>query len=76
MKNLYVKIVLQHPRMVLAALTIILVFLAFQATKLEVDASAESLLLEDDEDLRYSREINARYKTPDFLVITFSPTPP
>ncbi len=73
MKNLYVKIVLQHPRMVLAALTIILVFLASQATKLEVDASAESLLLEDDEDLRYSREINARYKTPDFLVITFSP---
>ncbi|MCH7651920.1 MAG: RND family transporter [Nitrospinae bacterium] len=73
MKNIYVKIVLQHPRMVLATLTIILVFLAFQATKLEVDASAETLMLEDDEDLRYSREINTRYKTPDFLVITFSP---
>ncbi|MCH7478835.1 MAG: RND family transporter, partial [SAR324 cluster bacterium] len=29
--------------------------------------------MEDDEDLRYSREINNRYKTPDFLVITYSP---
>ncbi|MCZ6844078.1 MAG: MMPL family transporter [SAR324 cluster bacterium] len=73
MQILFVKIVLRHPRMVLAALTIILVFLAFQAAKLEVDASAESLVLEDDDDLRFSRIINARYKTPDFLVITYSP---
>ncbi|MCH8921876.1 MAG: hypothetical protein IIA67_01870 [Planctomycetes bacterium] len=59
--------------LVLAAICLVTAFLAYQATKLEVDASAESLLLEDDEDLRYTREINTRYHTPEFLVITYTP---
>ena len=44
MTNIYFKYIFQHPRMVLAAATLMLVFLAFQATKLEVDASGESLV--------------------------------
>ena len=73
MRHLYVGYILKYPRLVLAAICLVTAFLAYQATKLEVDASAESLLLEDDEDLRYSREINTRYHTPDFLVITYTP---
>jgi len=49
------------------------VFLSFYIPKLSVDASAETLLLENDKDLIYTREINARYATPDFLVITYTP---
>ena len=47
--------------------------LGYQAQKLEIDASSETLLLEDDEDLQFTRIITERYYSPDFLVITYSP---
>jgi predicted RND superfamily exporter protein len=43
------------------------------ALKLEIDASAETLLLEDDKDLAFAREIEKRYKGENFLVVTFTP---
>ena len=39
----------------------------------ELDASSDTLLLEDDEDLRYYRNIKARYGDDEFLVVTISP---
>lgn len=39
----------------------------------QLDASADSLVLENDEDLRYYRAIRARYGSDDFLVVTYSP---
>ncbi|MFL2883571.1 MAG: RND family transporter, partial [Pelagibacteraceae bacterium] len=38
-----------------------------------LDASSDALLLEGDEDLSYLREINERYGSKDFLVLTYSP---
>lgn len=43
---------------------------------MEVDASAETLLLENDKDLQYSRMISERYQTPDILVIAYTPKKP
>lgn len=68
------RIVLQHPRILLLCLLAIVVFLCFQAGKFRLDASAETLVLENDEDLRYSRLISSRYGQNDFLVLTFTPT--
>ncbi len=65
--------VLQHPKKVLFFLLCLLSFLAYEATQLQVDASAETLTLENDLDLQYSREVNQRYGSPDFLVITYQP---
>ncbi|MEN8264104.1 MAG: MMPL family transporter [Nitrospirota bacterium] len=39
----------------------------------KLDASADSLVLENDEDLRYYRAIQARYGSDDFIVITYTP---
>ena len=69
----YNRVILEYPRSVLVLIIMAIAFLGYQATKLEIDASAETLVLEDDKDLRYSREINARYKNPDFLFITYTP---
>jgi predicted RND superfamily exporter protein len=41
-----------------------------------VDASAETLLLENDKDLQLTREIHKRYTSSDYLVISFSPNEP
>ena len=40
--------------------------------KLCLDISSDALLLEGDKDLKYLREINDRYGSKDFLVLTYS----
>ena len=60
----------------LVVLSVILVLLGMSATNLsnfKLDASSDSLVLENDEDLRYYREINKEYSTVDFLVVLFTP---
>ena len=67
------RIVLQHPRTVIFCFLAIVGFLCFQARKFRLDASAETLVLENDEDLQYARLISSRYGNNDFLVLTFTP---
>ena len=38
-----------------------------------LDASSDALLLEGDKDLKYLREVNERYGSRDFLVLTYTP---
>ena len=53
-----------------------LVLLGYQARHFTLDASAESLLLENDSSLEYFRDISERYGSQDFLVLTFTPKAP
>ena len=72
-KKFYTHTILKYPIGVLVLLFLSMGFFGYYATKLEIDASAETLLLEDDKDLQFAREITKRYATQDFLVITFTP---
>ena len=72
-KNFYDNIVLKYPITVLIVLLLAISTLAYHATKLEIDASAETLLLDDDKDLKFTRDVNKRYYNPNFLVITYTP---
>jgi predicted RND superfamily exporter protein len=69
----YNALVLQNPRIVLAILLSVLVFFGYHAKDFKLDASADSLLLEQDVDLRLFREIQQRYPTNDLIVVTFTP---
>ena len=73
LRRFYEDFILRHSLVVSLVLLTILLLLGYEARKLEVDASAETLVLEDDEDLRLTRILNERYQSPDFLVITFTP---
>lgn len=73
LKTFYEKIVLTHPLKVLFFLSIFVVFFAFGATKLEIDASSSTLLLENDKDLQFTRDVAKEFKTQDILLIAFSP---
>jgi len=53
-------------------MALLIIVMAFSALKLEIDASAETLLLEGDKDLEFTREISKRFKAPDVLVVTYS----
>ena len=48
-------------------------FFSYNIQYFELDASSDSLLLENEEDLRYYRNIKARYSDDEFLVVTISP---
>ncbi len=65
--------VLEYPKLVILLLLMIVSFLGYQSVNFKLDASAETLLLEDDKDLHYSRIINSRYGQQDYLLITYAP---
>lgn len=67
------KIIIKYPKVILALVLLLTVFLLFQAKNFRLDASSETLLLENDKDLLYWRQINNRYGENDFLVITYTP---
>ncbi|MDH3715898.1 MAG: hypothetical protein OET44_18855, partial [Gammaproteobacteria bacterium] len=71
--TLYARLILQRPVLALTVLTAILVALAMQVPNFKLDASADSLLLENDNDLRIFREVATRYTSQEFLVVTFTP---
>ncbi len=52
---------------------IVIAVLGYKAKDFNIDASADTLLLENDKDLRYAREITDRYGVYDFLLISFAP---
>ena len=72
-KKIYDNVILKFPIAVLLVLLTSIAVLGYYSTKLEIDASAETLLLDDDKDLKFSREINKRYYNPNFLIITYAP---
>jgi uncharacterized protein len=72
-KRIYDTFILKYPLIVLIILLVFISTLGYHATKLEIDASAETLLLDDDKDLKFFREVKKRYDSSDFLVVTFSP---
>jgi hypothetical protein len=70
--SLYNNYLLKYPKIILSFMALFIVVMALFAFKLEIDASAETLLLEDDKDLEYTREVLKRFEAPNFLVVTYS----
>jgi len=72
-KNSYRSLVLNHPVFTLLLLLAVFAFFISHAKDFKLDASADALLLENDEDLKIFRDLNERYATKDFLFVTFTP---
>ena len=64
---------LERPKLILITLILIFSFSVYNAKNFQLDASADSLLLENDPDLNYLRSVNERYSSEEFFVITYSP---
>ena len=69
----YRRMVLARPRTALAVLFLLLAFFSYPAKDFTLDASPDSLLLEDDVDLQLFRQVSARYQTRALLIVTFTP---
>jgi len=71
--DVYYRVVLKMPAAVLVAVVALLVVAVHQAQYFELDASAESLLLEDNENFETFRTIRAKYGSSDVVFVTFTP---
>lgn len=69
----YSKLVLDNPWATLAVVLAVVAFFSFFVPRFGLDASADSLVLENDVGLRYYRGIRARYGSDDYLIVTYSP---
>jgi len=67
------RLIVAFPKITLALFTALALFFGYYSTKLEIDASSQTLLLDNDKDLQIWREVSKRYETPNFLVLAYTP---
>ena len=72
-KKIYKNLIIEKPKFTLIILTILLLSFGYFTKNFQLDASSDTLLLENDPDLKYLREVNTKYSSKDFLVLTYTP---
>ena len=77
MKNslfaLYERFGLEQPWVMWLLAAVVAAAAAFFAQDFRLDASADSLVLENDEDLAFYQKMTERYGSQDFLIVTYNP---
>ena len=71
--RLYQNTVIQKPKTILTLLIFCLLFFGYHTKDFKLDASSDTLLIENDPDLKYLREVTDRYGAKEFLILTFTP---
>jgi len=66
--RLYDNLVLKKPGVTLLIAALVTAFFAIHIPDFKLDASADSLILENDQALRYYRSVRARYGSDDNLI--------
>ena len=69
----YCALVFQRPWLAIALVAVLLIALGIFAQRFRLDVSADSLLMEGDSELEYSREVNQRYGVRDSVTVAFTP---
>ena len=72
-RSVYKNIITNYSKLTLLVLVLILSTFVYFSKDFKLDASSDTLLLENDPDLKYLREVNNRYGSKDFLVLTYTP---
>ena len=72
-KQKLARMLVSAPKLSLALALILCAFLCAFVPKLAIDASTQTLLLENDKDLELWRDITKRYRIPNTLVIAYTP---
>ncbi len=72
-KSFYDRVVFAHPKSIFAFILLLLGVLGYYSTKLEIDASSNTLLIEGDKDLAYYQQVSKRFEGSNFLIAAFTP---
>ena len=71
--HFYQNIILKNPKIIFALLLISLLNFGYFSKDFRLDASSETLLIEGDPDLKFLKEVNKRYGSKEFLILTYTP---
>ena len=71
--NFYIKNLLNRPIIVIIVLLGVFSYLGYNAKYFRIDASADSLILENDEDYKYYREVSKTYGSHSYMFVTYKP---
>lgn len=74
MVRTYDRFILGHSGVAVIVMLCLFAFLIYQIRLFQLDASADTLVLEHDDDLRYFWIISERYGTDEFLFLTYTPS--
>lgn len=69
----YQNSILKFPKAALVVMGLIILLIVQAASNFELDASAESLVLENDQDLVNYRTVSERFGSSEFLIVTYTP---
>ena len=69
----YQNFILKNPKIVFILLIFALLSFGYYSKDFRLDASSETLLIDGDPDLKYLQELNQRYGSKEFLVLTYTP---
>jgi predicted RND superfamily exporter protein len=69
----YQRTIIDRPWQAIAFVLAVTLLMGMGLPNFKLDASADSLTLEYDEDLNFFREVSKRYGSDNFLIVTFSP---
>jgi|TARA_B100001093_G_scaffold497401_1_gene544278 predicted RND superfamily exporter protein len=71
--KIYKTLIIDFSKISIILICSILACFLYFSKDFKLDASSDSLLLESDKDLKYLREVNERYGSKDYLVLTYEP---
>lgn len=71
--RIYRKVVIENPLALLIGVVLLTLVAVYGMRYMKLDASADSLTLENDSSIDFYREIAQRYQQGDFLVLTYTP---
>ena len=71
--KMYDQTILRHPLLAILAILLLTIAMAMGLPNFKLDASADSLTLEHDDDLNFFRKVVQRYGSDNYLIVTFSP---
>ncbi|MDA7606520.1 MMPL family transporter [Pelagibacteraceae bacterium] len=74
--KIYKTLIIDSSKFAIISVCCALSFFLYFSKDFKLDASSDSLLLESDKDLKYLREVNERYGSKDYLVLTYTPVLP
>jgi uncharacterized protein len=71
--KIYRTVIIDFSKISIALICSVLAYFLYFSKDFNLDASSDSLLLESDKDLKYLREVNERYGSKEYLVLTYTP---
>ena len=71
--QIYKKNIIEKPKFIFFILISLLIIFGYYSKNFRLDASSETLLIDGDPDLKYLNEVNQRYSSKEFLVLTYTP---